>query len=54
MTTDYKVITGKVRLSFTKNVFTPDEKNSYSIMVLIDKTGGLVSSVMIGSHPQQQ
>ena len=37
MTTDYKVITGKVRLSFTKNVFTPDEKNSYSIMILIDK-----------------
>ena len=37
MTTDYKVITGKVRLSFTKNVFTPDEKGSYSIMLLIDK-----------------
>ena len=37
MTTDYKVITGKVRLSFTKNVFTPDEKGSFSIMILIDK-----------------
>ena len=37
MTTDYKVITGKVRLSFTKNVFTPDEKGSYSIMILVDK-----------------
>ena len=37
MTTDYKVITGKVRLSFTQNVFTPDEKSSYSIMILIDK-----------------
>ena len=37
MTTDYKVITDKVRLSFTQNVFTPDEKSSYSIMLLIDK-----------------
>ena len=37
MTTDYKVITGKVRLSFTQHVFTPDEKGSYSIMLLIDK-----------------
>jgi hypothetical protein len=37
MTTDYKVITDKVRLSFTQHVFTPDEKGSYSIMLLIDK-----------------
>ena len=37
MTTDYKFITGKVRLSFTKNVFTPDEKGSFSIMIVIDK-----------------
>jgi hypothetical protein len=37
MTTDYKVITDKVRLSFTQHVFTPDEKGSYSIMILIDK-----------------
>jgi hypothetical protein len=34
---DLKIITGKVRLSFTKNVFTPDEKGSYSIMILVDK-----------------
>lgn len=34
---DLKIITGKVRFSFTKNVFTPDEKGSYSIMILIDK-----------------
>ena len=38
MSTDYKVVTNKVRLSFTKNVFTPDEKGSYSIMILIPKT----------------
>lgn len=37
MATESKVITGKVRLSFTKNVFTPDEKGSYSIMILVDK-----------------
>ena len=37
MATESKVITGKVRLSFTKNVFTPDEKGSFSIMILIDK-----------------
>lgn len=37
MTTDYKIVTGKVRLSFTQHVFAPDEKGSYSIMILIDK-----------------
>jgi len=37
MATESRIITGKVRLSFTKNVFTPDEKGSYSIMILVDK-----------------
>jgi hypothetical protein len=37
MATESKVITGKVRFSFTKNVFTPNEKGSYSIMILVDK-----------------
>jgi hypothetical protein len=37
MTTNNKIITGKVRFCFTNNVFTPDEKGSYSLMLLIDK-----------------
>jgi hypothetical protein len=36
-TNDLKVITGKVRFAFCKNVLTPDEKGVYSIMILIDK-----------------
>lgn len=38
MTTDLKVITGKVRLSFTKDLFAPNEKGSYSVMILIPKS----------------
>ena len=36
-TKDLKVITGKVRFAFCKNVLTPDQKGIYSIMILIDK-----------------
>ena len=38
MSTDLKFITGKTRLSFTQNLFTPDEKGSYSLLMLIPKT----------------
>ena len=34
----YKVTTGKCRLCYTKNVLTPDETGSYSLMILIPKT----------------
>jgi Protein of unknown function (DUF2815) len=34
----YKITTGKGRLCYTKNVLTPDEKDSYSLMLLIPKT----------------
>lgn len=34
----YKVTTGKCRLCYTKNVLTPDEDGSYSLMILIPKT----------------
>jgi hypothetical protein len=34
----YKITTGKVRLCYTKNVLTPDEKDSYALMALIPKT----------------
>ena len=36
-TTDLKVITGKVRFSFVQNLFAPDSKGFYSIMILINK-----------------
>lgn len=36
-TNDLKVITEKVRFCFVKNLFTPDEKGMYSIMILISK-----------------
>jgi hypothetical protein len=34
----YKVTTGTGRLGFTKNLLTPDESGSYSVMFLIPKT----------------
>jgi len=34
----YKVVTGKGRLCYTKNVLTPDENGSYSLMFLVPKT----------------
>lgn len=37
-TTALKAVTGKARLSYTATVFTPDEKEKYSICVLIPKS----------------
>lgn len=37
-TNPYKVTTGKGLLCYTKNVLTPDETGSYSLMFLIPKT----------------
>jgi hypothetical protein len=37
MATESRIITGKVRFCFTKNLFTPDDKELYSIMILVDK-----------------
>lgn len=38
MTKDLKVVTGKARLSFTQNLFAPDDKGSYSLLLMIPKT----------------
>jgi len=34
----YKITTGKGRLCYTQNLFKPDEKDSYSILLLIPKS----------------
>jgi len=38
MSTDLKIVTGKARLSFKQNLFAPDDKGSYSLLMLIPKT----------------